>query len=240
MNTRKSSTYVLWLHRVIFSSFLRPQGFLSRLQSSKTIILYGIFSYFFFSFCHCRTWQTTERFALFGLNDEVIRFPAFTQLRYFLGIWHATGCAASRRYIFIWPYCCVLSRHNMYTHARYSFALHLSLFLSLWPHFFNISRSSDVNQILEEIIYYIVSFWYHMLMHLFISRTSTITFVHARSLAFTQYRKHELNESMKYQNKMADFMNFAFTCSFCIGIHPLLMDIINYHVLNLWNAYFML
>lgn len=48
MSARKSGTYVLRLHRVIFPGSLRPQGFLSRLQSSKTIILYGGFSYFFF------------------------------------------------------------------------------------------------------------------------------------------------------------------------------------------------
>lgn len=98
----------------------RPQGFLSRLQNGKTIILFGSFSYFF-SFPRCRTRRIAKRCALFEPNDEVIRFPAFTQLRYFLGIWHPTGGAASRRrYIFIWLHRCVLSLHDMCTRTRYS------------------------------------------------------------------------------------------------------------------------
>lgn len=94
--------------------------------------------------------------------------------------------------------------------------------------------NSDVNQILEGIIYYIVSFRYHMLMHLFISRASTIAFVHTRSLAFTQtrYRKHESNESTKYQNKTADLSWILHLHVYFASEYTLLMDIINCHVLK--------
>lgn len=124
--------------------------------------------------------RIAEYCVLFVLNDEVIRFPALAQLRYFLGIWHPTGCAASCRYIFIWRQCCTFSRYNIHMRVRF-------LFPYFWPHFSTCSVfNADVNQILEEITYtYCIVFpLLYVYTDAFIRWGQGLHFTRARSLAF--------------------------------------------------------
>lgn len=157
MSTRKSGTYVLRLHRVIFPGSLRPQGFLSRLQSSKTIILYGSSSYFFspplvlplsrmadrgnvslYSGSMMKLYVSllSRNYDIFsGFDIRLAAQPVDATFSFGRTVvcFHATICA-----------------HTLDTALR-------SICLSFWPHFLTcLAFSSDVNQILEGIMYYIV------------------------------------------------------------------------------------
>jgi len=141
---------------VSFSLILfHPQGSLSHLQSSKTIILYGSFSYFFFSlhiadrgafrFIQVQWWSYTfpcfHAITIFSrdLTSDWLRSPVAATFSFGRTVvcFHATICA-----------------HTLDTALR---SICLSFFLSFWPHFLTYSVfNSDVNQILEGIMYYVV------------------------------------------------------------------------------------
>lgn len=161
MSTRKSGTYVLRLHRVIFPGSLRPQGFLSRLQSRKTIILYGSFSVFFFP-PPALPFPPLARFSAVVAHGRPrsVSLYSGSMMKLYVSL-------LSRNYDIFSGFdirlaaqpvaatfsfgCTVVCFHATictYTHARYTLcASSVSLFLSFRPHFLTRASpfSSDVN-----------------------------------------------------------------------------------------------
>lgn len=162
MSTRKSGTYVLRLHRVIFLGSLRPQGFLSRLQSSKTIILYGSFSVFFFSspsrFCRWSRMADRGSVSLYRAQWWSYTFLCFHAITIFSRDLTSDWLRSqSTLHFHLAALLCAFTPQYVHTRSIQLCAPSVSLFLSFWPHFLTrLAFSSDVVQILEGIMYYIV------------------------------------------------------------------------------------
>lgn len=164
MSTRKSSTYVLRLHRVIFPGSLRPQGFLSRLQSNKTIILYG--SLFFFPPRFAVVVHGGPRSVSLYSSSMMKLYVSLLSRNYDIFSGFDIRPAAqpvAATFSFGLTVVCAFTPQYVHTRSIQLCAPSVSLFLSFWPHFLTCPAfSSNVNQILGGITYYITFFWYYM------------------------------------------------------------------------------
>lgn len=211
MSARKSGTYVLRLHRVIFPGSLRPQGFLSRLQSSKTIILYGGLSYFFFPPLVLPLSRMADRGAFRFIRAQwwSYTFPCFHAITIFSRDLTSDWLRSqSPLHFHLAALLCASTPQYVHTRSIQLCSPSVSVFLSfpvfLTP-FFNMPRIQLGCQPDFRRDYVLHCLFDIICLCIYSSRASTIVFAHARSLAFTRIcREHESNEMTKYQNKMVD------------------------------------